>query len=110
MGVFDYVDFEMPCPVCKAPLTNFQTKDGDVYMNTVDAFSVYEFGAWCDKCESEIDFFIKKAHPEKPVIKRTLNEVLDKYDMRVRTKKERDEYYRAYDEARAKAKEKHEQV
>ena len=29
MGMFDYVDFTIPCPNCGTTVTDFQSKDGD---------------------------------------------------------------------------------
>jgi hypothetical protein len=41
MGVFDYVRYEANCPHCGKRLTEFQTKDGDPYMNTVEPKDVW---------------------------------------------------------------------
>ena len=79
MGLFDYVDFEMDCPKCGARLTNFQTKDGDVFMNKVSVWSVDNFGAWCDRCKTSIAFYRKR--PTEMSSRPTLEDVLKDYDM-----------------------------
>lgn len=83
MGLFDWVDFEMDCPNCGHKLKEFQTKDGDNYMNTVDAFYVDRFYTACDNCGMWIEFLRKSKLPIPFVVKRSLTEVLEFFEMRI---------------------------
>lgn len=61
MGIFDFVNFKMDCPNCGEPL-EFQTKDGDPYMNTVDWRRLLEFHSYCRKCTAWLQF-TRKLNP-----------------------------------------------
>lgn len=50
MGLFNYVNVRVDCPGCGDGPLGFQTKDGDLMMDTVDPDSLAEFGAICKKC------------------------------------------------------------
>ena len=56
MGMFNYVDFECVCPVCHSKVDGFQTKDGDLRLDTVKPKSVSNFYAPCRKCGCWIEF------------------------------------------------------
>lgn len=49
MGMFNYVNFEMPCPKCGETVRGFQTKDGDAGMHLVEIEAVTTMYAGC-KC------------------------------------------------------------
>lgn len=56
MGLYDYVDYEMPCPNCGTVLSgNWQSKDGDCCMGHVKPEEVRSFGAICRHCGTSID-------------------------------------------------------
>ncbi len=59
MGMFDYVNYECACPVCQTKVYNFQSKDGDLLLDTVEPAAVNNFYSACDKCGSWIDFTAK---------------------------------------------------
>ena len=61
MGMFDYVNYECICPVCKSKVSGFQTKDGDCVLDTLQPTSVLHFYSSCDKCGCWIDFKAKPA-------------------------------------------------
>lgn len=48
MGLFDHVNFEMPCPRCGAICRNWQSKDGDCLLKRVEIEDVYNMHALCD--------------------------------------------------------------
>lgn len=52
MGLFDWVEIpgEIMCSECGAPLSGFQTKDGDPYCEHVDFRSVDRFYVSCKSC------------------------------------------------------------
>ena len=56
MGMFNLVNFEMECPNCKSTVGGFQTKDGEVYLATVEPDSVSNFYSSCDQCKTWIEF------------------------------------------------------
>lgn len=49
--MFDYVDFEMPCPLCGALVSGFRTKSTDCFMETVSPQEAHHFYSSCPKCE-----------------------------------------------------------
>lgn len=76
MGLFNYVNHRMPCPTCGQMLTDFQTKDGDdLYMHTVEPFTVSNFYALCHQCRTWVEYNRKPAAS------------LADYDMKVETPK-----------------------
>lgn len=59
MGIFDYIkDFKCPCPSCGNEISEFQTKDGDVYLREVTFNSVTEFHQLC-ACGEWVEFNLK---------------------------------------------------
>jgi hypothetical protein len=59
MGLFNYVNLKMPCPYCGEMLEEFQTKDGDSCMSTVEPWTVYNFYTSCDNCERWVEYIRK---------------------------------------------------
>lgn len=64
MGLFDYVNFEMPCPKCGEKMDDWQSKSGDCTMATVDPTAVAYFYGGCDKCRISFDFS-RQTNPTK---------------------------------------------
>lgn len=56
MGMFDYVNFKMPCPQCGEEVGNWQTKSTDCTMDTVDPQACSSFYSRCEKCKLWFDF------------------------------------------------------
>ena len=56
MGMFDYVNFKMPCPECGHEIRDFQSKDGECYMETLELSEVFRFYGSCDKCNLWVEF------------------------------------------------------
>lgn len=51
MGIYDEVrGFKAPCAKCGVEISEWQTKDGDPYLHTVDYQTVNHFYAICPKC------------------------------------------------------------
>lgn len=67
MGLFDYVNYEMPCPKCGTEITEFQTKDGDSYMKTVEYWQVGNFYGSCPKCEAWVEFTLRSDAKPRPI-------------------------------------------
>jgi hypothetical protein len=57
--MFDYVNFECVCPVCKSNVSGFQTKDSDCLLETVEPSAVRHFYSSCSKCGCWINFYAK---------------------------------------------------
>lgn len=55
MGMFDYVDYDYPCPKCAGSL-DMQSKDGECVLDRIHVREVNYFGAWCHTCKISIDF------------------------------------------------------
>ncbi len=55
MGMFDYVHFEMRCPVCGRLLDGFQTKDGECLLDKVEPDGLTTFYTMC-RCDTWIEF------------------------------------------------------
>jgi hypothetical protein len=52
MGMFDWVQFEMDCPVCKSKVNSFQTKDGPCHGERVSIHSITNWYGECYKCKT----------------------------------------------------------
>ena len=63
MGMFDYVNFKMPCPECGKEVTGWQTKDTSCDMNEVEPDVTNNFYAPCD-CGCWIEFY-RPSHQNK---------------------------------------------
>jgi len=48
MAMFNYVNFEMPCPKCGKTVRGFQTKDGDLTMDLVEIEAVVTMYSRCE--------------------------------------------------------------
>ena len=59
MGMFNYVDYEMICPVCYNKISEFQTKDGELELKTVKPHEVTNFYTTCPVCGCWIEFTAK---------------------------------------------------
>jgi predicted amidophosphoribosyltransferase len=56
MGMFDYVDYEGPCPYCGAKLTGFQSKDGPCELTTLPFQQVQNFYHSCPECKRWVEY------------------------------------------------------
>jgi hypothetical protein len=57
MGMFDYVDFKMQCPVCSRQL-EFQTKDREEKnLEWVGYKLIKNFYAYCGCCRTSVHFY-----------------------------------------------------
>lgn len=67
MGLFDYVNFKMPCPRCGSEVGDFQSKSAGSDMVTVEPEDVTNFYSACDKCKAWIEFYRERptASPRK---------------------------------------------
>lgn len=59
MGLFNYVNFSTKCPCCGVDLKDFQSKDGDTIMTTVEPWEVSNFYTSCDFCKCWVEYTIK---------------------------------------------------
>jgi hypothetical protein len=79
MGIFDRVNFRMNCPRCGTLVEDFQTKDGDVCLSTVEPEDVLTFYSSCNKCDQWIELTrLPEASPVRSTreVPLTLDEVL----------------------------------
>ena len=56
MGIFDWVNVNLPCPHCGKDLYSFQTKDGNPYSNCVDPDQISNFYTECDHCKKWVEY------------------------------------------------------
>ena len=56
MGMFDYVNFKMPCPSCGAGVDGWQTKDSTCSLELVEPDSLTRFYASCPGCNAWLEF------------------------------------------------------
>ena len=61
--MYDYVNFQMPCPRCGCVLLAFQTKDAHCVMDTIDPDGIGQFYTSC-RCGMWVEF--NRPHPETP--------------------------------------------
>lgn len=66
MGMFDNVKYEAPCPKCGAVQTEWQSKDGNCFLETLEPWQVSHFYCMCRKCGQWIDASVD-AEVEKTV-------------------------------------------
>ena len=63
MGMFDYINVEMDCPYCGSSVNEFQSKDYNCTLSTIDPIYVHRFYTCCSNCGSLISF-INGSKPE----------------------------------------------
>lgn len=80
MHKIDYVSLnvDVECPVCGEKLGNFETKDGPGAMVTLDFKNVNKFYSRCVKCNSIIEFNLKKPVSEEDKAKLTIDDYAKK--------------------------------
>jgi len=63
MGLFNYVNAEHDCWLCEEPMTDWQTKDGMPFMETVevDDPELFNYYANCDNCDAWSEYNFVKA-------------------------------------------------
>lgn len=83
VGMYDNVKFVMECPVCKAPVTGFQSKDGRCVLGVLSPKNVSNFYSHCSKCGAYINFE-RKYEESAEIDYIPLDEVLKDFDMEVR--------------------------
>ena len=59
MGMFDYVNYKENCPKCGALVDNFQSKDLDCNLDTLERWQVNNYYSVCDKCGEWIEYNIE---------------------------------------------------
>ena len=64
MGLFDYINVEINCPICDSVMTNFQSKDDYCVMGTIGPTTVGHFHAMCPICGAWVDFDRPRLPPE----------------------------------------------
>jgi len=80
MGMFDYIKFNIPCPVCKNMIDEFQSKDGDCEMETLEFWEVDRFYISCKHCGTWIEYNrIKERQPSS----------IEEYELTIKKKEEK---------------------
>jgi hypothetical protein len=69
MGMFDYVRYEAPCPLCGAACKCWQSKDGPCVMAKLEVSDVRYFYANCPSCGAWVEANVEP--PVDPVIRVT---------------------------------------
>jgi len=59
MGMFNFVKFSTKCPKCGELIIDFQTKDGDLTLRTIEFYEVDNFYSSCDKCGTNVEYTLK---------------------------------------------------
>lgn len=52
MGMFDYIKYKAPCRKCGFILTEWQSKDGECELATLEPSQVETFYGICPQCET----------------------------------------------------------
>jgi phage FluMu protein Com len=84
MGMFDWIDFEMECPVCKTKVDGFQSKDGSCSLHRLSPYEVFNFYTSCPKCKTWIEFTKKYIKPIKEPESIPLDIILQSFDMKIK--------------------------
>ena len=56
MGMFDCIEYECVCPVCKKKVSGFQSKDRDCILDRMKPQDVDKFYSSCDTCGCWIEY------------------------------------------------------
>ena len=56
MGMFDYVNFTVPCSRCGAEIVGFQSKDGPCELEHIDPWKLDHFYSSCSACGLYIEY------------------------------------------------------
>ena len=75
MGMFDWINFEMKCPVCGNEVKGFQSKRAVCELEDLEFWQVDNFYSSCEKCGAWIEFDLKVETRKKFT--------LDDYDMKI---------------------------
>ena len=65
MGMFDHIKLTIKCPKCGNLVSNFQTKNNDCTMASLEFWQVDHFYSNCDNCDIWIEFNLKREAREK---------------------------------------------
>lgn len=60
MGMYDYINYEAPCPKCGEVIKDWQSKDGLCTLEKLEPYQVDNFYTSCRKCGTWIDAEVKK--------------------------------------------------
>ena len=60
MGMFDWINFEMYCPICGNKVIGFQSKSANCNLEYLDFWQVDNFYSSCEQCGTWIEFRLKK--------------------------------------------------
>ena len=85
--MFDYVNYEMKCPICRTKVDGFQSKDGDCSLSTLEVGEVANFYSSCDKCNAWIDFSLDRKSVDINHYKMTVNKKRRKRGKRISNKR-----------------------
>lgn len=66
--MFDYVNFKIACPNCGHEVREFQTKDTECCLHTVEYWETSYFYSACDNCEASITFSRNQRIPPLPYV------------------------------------------
>lgn len=79
MGMFDYVNVEVPCPKCGETVKDFQSKSGPCLMDQLSPEEVSNFYSSCTQCKTWVEF-TRETPPERDPARTkpyTASEVVD---------------------------------
>lgn len=84
MGMFDYVDFEMNCPICGEKMKDFQSKSAACFMVMLDVDDVDNFYTSCAECGSWVEFTRKVPISKNHItVTKYFDDVKKDFDMEV---------------------------
>lgn len=67
MGLYNYVNFQIDCPVCNSMIKDFQTKEGSLTLVTVKFNEVNNFYAICPQCQAFVEFYYSPENKERSI-------------------------------------------
>jgi hypothetical protein len=60
MGMFDYIRFKVKCPLCGTLVQDFQSKDGQCLLETLEYWQVDNFYSYCNNCGNSIEYKLEE--------------------------------------------------
>ena len=77
MGMFDYIDYECICPVCRDKLSVFQSKDKYApECRTFKPQDVDNFYTSCNKCGCRLEFYRVDKEKFRRTVKGKVNKLM----------------------------------
>lgn len=84
MGMYDYIDFKAPCVKCGTEILNWQSKDGDCVLGTLQPLQVNHFYSYCPSCGEWHDYFRNQLKPDLAPFGKMEDFIVETYETKIK--------------------------